>query len=180
MASAAVFVALGGTSYAVTALPRDSVGSRQIRSGAVGPAELRSGAVRSKEIRDHVIGLRDISLGARRSLRGRPGATGPRGPAGPPLTSFTAAVDAAGSVRSATAEPIGGFNPGTGVYEIVFNRDFRACYAVASLGSAIDAPGSLPDAGEIVVFTTARGVIVRTRNSSGQPTGYPFHVIVLC
>ena len=38
----ALTVALGGTSYAATALPRDSVGQRQIQAAAVGPAELRT------------------------------------------------------------------------------------------------------------------------------------------
>ena len=32
MATIAVFIALGGTSYALTALPRNSVGPKQIRS----------------------------------------------------------------------------------------------------------------------------------------------------
>lgn len=39
----ALFVALGGTSYAATQLPADSVGTRQIRSGAVTPAKLSPG-----------------------------------------------------------------------------------------------------------------------------------------
>ncbi|MBV9817310.1 MAG: hypothetical protein JOZ07_03030 [Solirubrobacterales bacterium] len=36
----ALFVALGGTSYAATALPRNSVGTRQIQDGAVTPGKL--------------------------------------------------------------------------------------------------------------------------------------------
>jgi hypothetical protein len=39
----ALFVALGGTSYAATQLPANSVGTRQIRSGAVTPAKLSPG-----------------------------------------------------------------------------------------------------------------------------------------
>lgn len=39
----ALFVALGGTSYAVTRLPANSVGTRQIRPGAVTPAKLSPG-----------------------------------------------------------------------------------------------------------------------------------------
>jgi hypothetical protein len=41
----ALFVALGGTSYAATQLPRDSVGTGQIRAGAVTTAKIRNGAV---------------------------------------------------------------------------------------------------------------------------------------
>jgi hypothetical protein len=39
----ALFVALGGTSYAATQLPTNSVGTRQIRAGAVTPAKLSPG-----------------------------------------------------------------------------------------------------------------------------------------
>ena len=39
----ALFVALGGTSYAATQLPDNSVGTRQIRPGAVTPAKLSPG-----------------------------------------------------------------------------------------------------------------------------------------
>src|SRR4051794_36894740 len=80
-ASLALFVALGGTSYAAFKLPRDSVGSRELRSNSVGSSELRDGS----------IGARDLSSGARASFagptgpageRGATGATGERGPAG--------------------------------------------------------------------------------------------------
>ncbi len=43
LAIVALFVALGGTSYAATQLPANSVGTRQIRPGAVTPAKLSPG-----------------------------------------------------------------------------------------------------------------------------------------
>ena len=58
----ALFVALGSTSYAVTQLPRNSVGTAQLRDGAVTAQKL--------------------SRAARRGLRGRRGATGPAGAIG--------------------------------------------------------------------------------------------------
>ncbi len=72
-ASLALFIALGGTSYAAITLPRNSVGANQ----------LRTGSVRSAEIRDRALGARDLSLGARRFLKAQEGAQGPRGPEGP-------------------------------------------------------------------------------------------------
>jgi hypothetical protein len=41
----ALFVALGGTSYAATQLPRNSVGTQQIRAGAVTAAKIHNGAI---------------------------------------------------------------------------------------------------------------------------------------
>jgi hypothetical protein len=108
-ASIALFVALGGTAAAVTAIPRDSVGSPQIRTDAVRSPEIAKDAVRSpeiakdavrspeivndavrspeiaqdavrsSEIRDGGILLGDISTSARNALQG---AQGPAGPAG--------------------------------------------------------------------------------------------------
>ena len=49
-ATLALFVALGGTSYAALTLPRNSVGSSQIRKNAVGSSEIRRRAVGSSEI----------------------------------------------------------------------------------------------------------------------------------
>jgi hypothetical protein len=72
IATIALFVALGGSSYAAITLPRNSVGANQIRTGGV----------RSAEVRDRALGARDLSLSARRFLRSQRGAQGPQGPRG--------------------------------------------------------------------------------------------------
>jgi len=46
----ALFVALGGTSYAAVKLPKNSVGSAQIKAGAVNTSELKKGAVRNGDL----------------------------------------------------------------------------------------------------------------------------------
>src|SRR3954449_3246562 len=97
MATIAVFVALGGTSYAVTSLPRNSVGAAQIRSRAVGASEIRPGSVRSKQVRDRSLSVRDLSPAARESLRGQRGGIGPQGPAGV-ADYVSAAVDSSGRI----------------------------------------------------------------------------------
>ena len=45
VACTALVVALGGTGYAATQLPTDSVGQKQLRNGAVGNLELRDRAI---------------------------------------------------------------------------------------------------------------------------------------
>jgi hypothetical protein len=62
----ALFVALGGTSYAAT-LPRNSVGSKQLKSNAVTSAKIRNGAIRSQDLATGVV---------RRGQRGAPGPAG--------------------------------------------------------------------------------------------------------
>jgi hypothetical protein len=73
----ALFVALGGTTYAAVTLPRNTVGPKQIKKNAVraseinrsavGASELRSNAVASGDIADNGVGgpdLSDNSVGA--------------------------------------------------------------------------------------------------------------------
>ena len=71
MSTIAVFIALGGTSYAVA---RNSIGTR----------ELKSNAVNSAKVRDGSLGARDLSATALRGApRGPRGLIGPNGPIGP-------------------------------------------------------------------------------------------------
>jgi hypothetical protein len=69
----ALTVALGGTSYAATALPHNSIGS----------AQLRKNAVTSAKVKDRSLGTGDLSRGAVAALKGQAGPTGPQGLAGP-------------------------------------------------------------------------------------------------
>ena len=178
-ATIAVFVALGGTSYAIAKLPNNSVGSKQIKTGAVGKSEIRRGAVRSKQLHDGSVSLRDMSASAKNSLRGQ---TGAAGPPGPPSVPYSAAVDSGARVRSATGGHTapGRRTIGSGDYALSFDRDMTGCYAVASLSRVPGGIVTMPNGGEIVTETTAVGVNVHTRNSSGQPADLPFHVLISC
>jgi hypothetical protein len=176
MATVAVFIALGGTSYAVSQLPRNSVGAKQIRSGAVGKSEIGKSAVRSRAIKNRSVALRDISLTARSSLRGQ---QGPPGPAGPSAATFGVVARKNGTYlhsRAASSQNAG-HTTDTGVYEVLFNADVSGCYAVGSVAGVEEVQ---PENGEVVTTIAGRSVFVRTRNSSGAPTDLPFHLIVSC
>ncbi len=178
MATVAVFIALGGTSYAVSQLPRNSVGASQIRAGAIGKSELRAAAVRSRQVKDRSIGLRDISLSARQSLRGQQGTIGPTGPQGPPAATFAAAARATGEyVRSRGVQGTFAAHGAAGQYEVLFNADVSACYTAASVAGI---ESSQPENGEIVTTISGSSVFVRTRTSAGAPADLPFHLIVSC
>lgn len=178
MATIAVFIALGGTSWAVTQLPRNSVGATQIRSRAVGPSELRSRAVSSRSIRDATIGVRDLSRQARSTLRGVKGDAGPAGPAGASGITFHAALNAAG-VR-VRGNSVGGGSSAPGIYTVEFSRDVSACEAVASLASVPGGTVVDPPAGRITVRPNGSRVEVRTFDENGAVRDLPFNVIVAC
>ena len=95
-ATLALFIALGGTSYAAVQIPRNSVGADQ----------LRPSSVRSSEVKDRGLQLRDLSLGTRSSLRGARGPAGPQGPAGGSVVALGLSYRTAeGTVPAAGAFP---------------------------------------------------------------------------
>lgn len=178
MATLATFIALGGTSYAVATLPRNSVGGDQIRRGAVGPSEIRSKAVRSRDIRDRSVALRDISTGARNSLRGQAGPPGPQGPAGASAISFHASIASTGVKQRGNAtssRPLG-----TGRYLVTFARNVSQCDAVAGLAAVPGGTVVEPPAGRATVRPNAAGIEVRTFDVDGTARDLPFTVLVGC
>lgn len=64
VATLALFVALGGVTYAAIKLPADSVKSKQIKAGAVKEAELADGAVTGPKLGAEAVGSENIAPGA--------------------------------------------------------------------------------------------------------------------
>jgi hypothetical protein len=52
----ALFVALGGASYAATQLPKNSVGSKQLKANAITTAKIKNGAVTGTKIKTSSLG----------------------------------------------------------------------------------------------------------------------------
>lgn len=177
-ASLALFIALGGTTYAATSLPRNSVGSKQIRTNAVRASELRRNAVRSSEIRNGSIDLRDLAASTRNSLRGSQGPLGPSGPAG---TADRAAVDSGGGHNVGTARTVthaGGSNQ----YTVEFAHDVSGCVYGATLAAVQNGPTlEQPPAGRITVASAGGAkVLVKTYDAAGTGAPEPFHLLVAC
>jgi hypothetical protein len=102
----ALFVALGGTSYAAVSLPRNSVGSKQIRSNAVS----------STKVKNRSLAESDFSRAAIAALSGKPGppgatgalgAGGPQGPKGDKGDTGDTGPTFTGWSRSTTSPSIG-------------------------------------------------------------------------
>jgi hypothetical protein len=168
----AVFIALGGLAYAAS-LPRNSVGSAQIRANAVGSSEIQRSAVGSSETRDRSLRLSDISTSVRRRLQG------PQGPAGPPGPTYHAAINSDGGRVRGNAVAASHDN-GTGIYALHFAIEVSRCQATATLaqvpgGSVVD-----PPPGRTTVRPSGHGVEVRTYDTDGTLRDLPFNVIVAC
>jgi Collagen triple helix repeat (20 copies) len=97
VAFTALLVALGGTSYAIQALPRNSVGTPQLQRNAVTSPKVRPGSLLRSDFR-----AGQIPVG-RRGPAGPTGPTGERGPAGergePGERGATGAPGAAGATN---------------------------------------------------------------------------------
>jgi hypothetical protein len=135
----ALFVAMGGTSYAALKLPKKSVGTKQLKSNAVTTSKVKNGSLRARDFK-----AGQLPAGA----RGATGLTGATGPAGADGTAdLFARVETDGGVQPNVA----GFPPqnkgiadanivkgegaaATGTY--CFNIDGVIASAVVSLDNA--------------------------------------------
>jgi hypothetical protein len=183
VASLALLVALGEASWATVSqlLPRNSVGTAQLRANAVTSTKIRNGAV----------SLSDLARSARRP--GPAGPVGPAGPAGPTgpagqagatgpagvVTRLWAVVNQSGSLARAVGTTSAG-RVGEGAYEVFFNQDVTNCVFSGSIGD----PGTITSvSGTVSVGRrsgNANGIRVDTRTTSGDQADRPFHVVVVC
>jgi hypothetical protein len=72
VASAALFIALGGVSYAAIKLPKNSVGAKQIKADSI----------TSSKVKNKSLSTSDFGKGALAAVKGAPGAAGAQGPKG--------------------------------------------------------------------------------------------------
>jgi hypothetical protein len=180
VSSLCLFFALGGTAYAVSQLPRNSVGADQVKAGAV----------RSSEVKDRSLRAKDFAAGqlptGAKGDRGDAGPAGPRGDTGEAglnganATSLFAVVAANGTV-SASSGVVGAVahTASTGIYVVSFNRDVSQCAFLATVGVR---NGGLPGDPEIAANNqtgSPEQVVVETFLGS-TATDRSLNVAVLC
>jgi hypothetical protein len=188
----ALFVALGGTAYAVS-LPPDSVGTAQLKSSAVTTDKLKRDSVTSARVKDSTLRAQDFAPGV---LTG--GGTGPQGPPGPPgppggsdSTILWAVVQAGDGVKAPAIErgkgAVSVTRLGAGVHEVKFDRDVSNCAYEATTGGAapIYSPGLGPPTAITVnpKSSAPDTVIVGISDTSGGSTAAldaSFHLLVAC
>jgi hypothetical protein len=180
VACTALLVALGGVSYAATVLPRNSVGT----------AQLRNNAVTSSKVKNHSLLRVDFKNGqVPRGPAGPPGPAGPTGPAGPGGPAGPAGPAGPGASNWVLADPAGAIvkssgvvavsHSGTGTYDVTFNRDISGCAFVATAGANTAGSGIF---GRIADWNrTAVNTTLRVTTSSGTvATDSAFSAVAFC
>ena len=152
----ALFVALGGTSYAAISLPAGSVGTRQLRNGAVTSKKLSRGAVTagaldSKSIAGHIADWAQIRSDGQ-------------------------------VISSAPRATVIVTTPGRGLYRVSWNRAIGSkCMALAEPSNVSAVAGS---ATATTFGPSGRGrgtnLLVQTFDGSGNNVPENVNVIVIC
>jgi len=148
----ALFVAIGGSSYAVTRLPAKSVGAKQLRTGAVRTANIAQGAVTGAKVKNGSITGADIKMS---SLGGVPSAAA--------ATNATHAGAAAGLDKVTYVSAAGGV-PAAPPPDPMGNQP-----TVVSGASATCPPGTLVSGGGVGVVDNTNTSVV---DSFPEPGGH--------
>jgi hypothetical protein len=78
-----MFVALGGTSYAATRLPANSVGTRQLKANSVNSAKVRNGSLTARDFAAANLPVGPSGPAGPKGDAGPKGEAGPKGDTGP-------------------------------------------------------------------------------------------------
>ncbi len=170
MATIAVFIALGGASYAAIKLPKNSVGTKQLKKEAVTAAKIKDGAVTPGK----------LDAAAKTSLTG---AQGPQGPKGDPGSAKAwAEVSSGGRVlRSSGGITVEKIDLG---FYCVDGGSFTTANSVA-VGTLNYSDGSTGLDGQIVIANTSASNICKAGQfevligrDSGEPAGMGFIFVI--
>ena len=142
MASLALVVAMGGTSYAVAQLPKDSVTSKQVKNQSLRTKDFSAG-----------------DLAALRGPAGPAGAAGPAGPSGSPAT-LDPAVNELIPVAAFSLDSGGGLRP-----NLTFRAPVTGTPTVAHVAGSGVYDVTLPG---LAFSSTGNGSVSCTQGSSGE------------
>ena len=187
----ALFIALGGTSYAAATLTSNSVnkshlrtnsvGKSEIRSravgrsevgpNAIGASELRTSAVGSNDVKDDTLAVNDLAPVARTALADINGVT------------FRAAGTGTGALTAGNVRSLA--RSALGVYTVETGRDVSACQYSADVagvknGATIETPPATAVAATAEPTATPTQVVVKTYDNAGAAIDSPFSLLVAC
>ena len=173
----ALFLAIGGTSYAAVNLPTNSVATKQIKNGQVKAADIGKSSITSPKVKDGSLLARDFAFGQLPAgPAGAQGEQGKPGLDGAPATKLFVSSDESGNVLASSGLTTKGqvmINGGT--YLMQFDRDVTKCARVATI-----------DGGQAAFITTTQQgansvrVDITRPESPGVLQAQSFSLAVLC
>jgi len=143
------------------AIPRNSIGTAQLRKGAVHKVDIAPSTVKS--------------LKGAKGDPGPQGPVGPQGPAGASPAAYFTAVSGAGDFLRGNATSGGHY--GVGHYTIAFARSVSACSYSVTLGSIDATP---PPSATAYAVDEGGKVGVYLRDLSNNPVDQMFYLTVTC
>jgi hypothetical protein len=161
MSTFAVFLALGGISYAALKLPKNSVGSAQIKTGAVTNAKLAKGAVTAAKIKGGSLTGALIAPGSLSSVLFAPGS----------LTGTQVNASTLGTVpqasHAADADQLGGASPSA------YQARVSGICSGNNARSPLSAPAAASRAAEPVATSHSRATPQSSSTASPAPALAP-------
>jgi hypothetical protein len=168
----ALFLAAGGVGYAATSLPRNSVGSDQIRNSAVTNPKIANGAVGNFKLAANAVGFRKVIPGTIGAVRVNKNAvqlrvSGTGGQPGPTaITSPTTATPVTGVSLAANSSYLVTANPQIAVQAASNARGHVVVTCTLSVGQSTTATQSRNVSFDVGFGTSGGGTINATRQQS--------------
>lgn len=186
MSTVGVFLALGGTSYAVAT---GSIDSREIRNNAVRSSDIRDESIRSRDVDDGSLKAKDFAAGQLPAgPKGAPGEPGAPGQPGEDATNLFAYIRDAGSGVAAVVQYGKGVSAvddaqAGNLYTVTFDRSVENCVVHATPGHG-DPPGTSASEAAMPLVTMVTGdhdqVGVRFLDDTGAAIDTAFLVTAFC
>jgi hypothetical protein len=177
IACIALFAALGGGAYAAAT---GSVTTREILNGTIRNEDFKDGTLRGQEFKRDSLGGGAIKEQALDGSKLPEVASAARARVADQATGLTLqAVVGADGARGAARGVVSSAKLDVGRYQVIFDRDVRACVYAATLVAEAAAPVT----GQIAVAPlsgNANGVHVSTASNGGAYADRAFHLLVSC
>jgi hypothetical protein len=179
MATLAVFIALGGSSYAAL-----KVTGKNVKNNSLTGADVKNSSLTTKDVKNRSLLSQDFKAGQLPS--GPAGAQGPQGPPGPPgaaAASAFASVGTDGTLRFGRGAT-GAFKLGPdGSYSVTFNRSTAGCAMIGTQGFGSPAVAGDTNQTGYTVSTNAlnqTAVHVTVTTPDGTDADASFFLALLC